>query len=134
MSAAGEGAGGWGQYRQQAGRESPVKWVGMSLALCNHGTCRCRCSSSKRFNQLGGREVTRKSFGITYLRHAFLRSENWWREGMRLAARARGADMGKTRLRGDASQYERMWMQITKQERLTNTSEVSVYFWGCHKM
>lgn len=76
---------------------------------------------------------TRNLFGITYLHHAFLMSENWWSVGIRLAARARGTDMGETKLRGDPTQYERMWMQITKRERLSNTSEVSVYFQACHK-
>lgn len=33
--------------------------------------------------------------------------------GKRLAARARGADVGETRVRGDPSLYEGMWMQIT---------------------
>lgn len=56
-----------GQYRrEQAGRGSLVKWVGTSVALCNHGTCRCRCSSSKSFYQPSEREVTSNSFGITH--------------------------------------------------------------------
>lgn len=33
--------------------------------------------------------------------------------GKRLAARAMGADVGETRVRGDSSLREGMWMQIT---------------------
>lgn len=33
--------------------------------------------------------------------------------GKRLAARARGADVGETRVTGDPALYEGMWMQIT---------------------
>ncbi|CAB1450841.1 unnamed protein product [Pleuronectes platessa] len=80
------GARRWGSTDgEQAGRGSPVKWVGMSLALCIRGTCRCRCSSSKSFYQLSGREVMRNSFGITHLHHAFQQQsvnvQGWSRVG-----------------------------------------------------
>lgn len=97
---------------EQAGRGNPLKRVGIRLALCNHGTCRCRCSSSKSFYHPSGREVTRNSFGITHLHHAFLRRsvsvQDWWSVGKRLAARARGADVGETTVRGDPRLYEGM--------------------------
>ena len=38
--------------------------------------------------------------------------QDWWSVGNRLAARARGDDVGETRVRGDPSLYEGMWMQI----------------------
>lgn len=100
---------------EQAGRGSLVKWVGTSLALCNHGTCRCRCSSSKSFYQPSEREVTSNSFGITHLHHAFLRRslQDWWSVWKRLAARASRADVGETRVRGDPALHGGMWMQIT---------------------
>jgi len=96
--------------RAPAGRGSPVKWVGTSPALCNRGTCRCRCSSSKSLDQPSGREVTRNSFGITHLHHAFLRRRVSVVAcgGKRVAARARGADVGETRVMGGPSLYEPM--------------------------
>lgn len=39
--------------------------------------------------------------------------QNWRSVGKRLAARARVDDVGETRVRGDPSLYEGMWMQIT---------------------
>lgn len=102
-----------GQYRRGAGWQGkPSEVGGMSLALYNRGTCRCRCSSSKSFYQPSGREVTRNSFGITHLHHAFLRRnvsvQDWWSVGKRLAARARRADVGETWVRGDPPLREGM--------------------------
>lgn len=95
------------------GRGSLVKWVGTRLALYNHGTCRCRYSSSKSFCQPSEREVMSNSFGITHLYHAFLRRslQDWWSVGKRVAARVSRADTGETRVMGDPALYVGMWIQ-----------------------